>query len=165
MPCNQLQPGLRPGSIEVEILERGESMAKVDSASNRPVRNYGDLNPRYFRTGMWSFVLHRISGIAISVFLLLHIWEITSVVRGGAEGFTSQMASMAAKLWVVGEWLLFLALTFHGINGIRLILLDLGWGVHEHKRGFWTVFVISAIIIAVGSYFFVMRFLAYPWAR
>lgn len=139
-------------------------MARVDSARNRGVRNFADLNPRYYATGMWSHVLHRISGIAITVFLLLHIWEITSVVRGGAEGFTAQMAGMAAKIWVIGEWLLFLALTFHGINGIRLMLLDLGWGTRQHKQAFWVVFVISALIIAVGSYFFVLRFLAYPWA-
>jgi len=139
-------------------------MERADSARNRPVRNYADLNPRYYATGMWSHVLHRISGIAITVFLLLHIWEITSVVRGGAEGFTSKMSDMAAKVWVIGEWLLFLAIVFHGINGIRLILLDLGWGTRTHKRAFWVVFVLSAIIIAFGSYFFLMRFLAYPWS-
>ncbi|MFO7273763.1 MAG: succinate dehydrogenase, cytochrome b556 subunit [Bacillota bacterium] len=139
-------------------------MARADSPANRPVRSFADLNPRYYRTGMWSHVLHRISGIAITVFLLLHIWEITTVLRAGAEGFTAKMAGMAARIWVIGEWLLFLALVFHGINGIRLILLDLGWGVREQKRNFWVVFILSAVLIAVGSYFFVMRFLAYPWA-
>jgi succinate dehydrogenase, cytochrome b556 subunit len=101
---------------------------RTGNAPGRTVRSFADLNPRYYRTGMWSHVLHRISGIAIVVFLLLHIWEITTVVRAGAEGFSTKMASMAARVWVIGEWFLFLALVFHGINGIRLILLDLGSG-------------------------------------
>jgi len=139
-------------------------MERAGSKPGRTVRSFADLNPRYYRTGMWSHVLHRISGVAIVFFLLMHIWEITSVVRGGAEGFTAKMAGMAARVWVIGEWFLFLALVFHGINGIRLVLLDLGWGVHTHKRNFWVVMALSAVIITVGSCFFVMRFLAYPWA-
>ncbi|MBP2017962.1 succinate dehydrogenase / fumarate reductase cytochrome b subunit [Symbiobacterium terraclitae] len=138
-------------------------MERAGSGSGRAVRSFADLNPRYFKVGMWSHALHRISGVAIVFFLLMHIWEITSVVRGGAEGFTQKMAGMAGRIWVIGEWLLFLALVFHGINGVRLVLLDLGWGIHTQKRNFWVVMVLSAILIAIGSYFFVMRFLAYPW--
>ena len=36
--------------------------------------------------------------------------------------------------------------------------------MREQKRNFWVVFILSAVIITIGSYFFVMRFLAYPWA-
>lgn len=132
--------------------------------SPRDVRVYAGLKPRYYKTGMWSFVLHRISGVAITVFLLLHVWEVTSVVRGGGGHFDSTMAQLATKPFVIGEWLLFLALTFHGINGIRLMLHDLGWGVRKQKSLFWTVMVVSAAAITFGSYFFVHRFLAYPWS-
>ena len=133
------------------------------SRPQRDVRVYADLKPRYYRTGMWSYLLHRVSGVAITLFLLMHIWEITSVVRGGAEGFNRTMSILGTKPFVIGEWLLFLALTFHGINGVRLMLHDFGWGIRKQKVLFWAVMAISAVIIAGGSYFFVMRFLAYPW--
>ena len=129
----------------------------------RDVRVYADLKPKYFRTGMWSFALHRISGVAITLFLLMHIWEITSVVRGGAEGFNRTMSVLSTRVFVIGEWLLFLALTFHGINGVRLMLHDRGIGVRQQKSLFWIVMAICSVLIAAGSYFFVMRFLAYPW--
>ena len=132
---------------------------------NREVRVYADLHPRRYRTGMWSHVLHRVSGVAITVFLLMHIIEVTSVVRGGREGFESTMSALATKPFVIGEFALFLAITFHGVNGIRLLAHDLGWGVRKQKTLFWAVFAISAAIIAGGSYFFIMRFLAYPWSR
>jgi len=131
---------------------------------NREVRVYADLKPRYFRTGMWSHLLHRVSGIAITFFLLLHIWEVTSVTRGGGAGFDRTMAGLSSKLFVIGEWFLFLAITFHGINGVRLMLHDLGCGVRKQKALFWTVFGLCAVLIAAGSYYFIMRFLAYPWA-
>ncbi len=131
---------------------------------NRDVRVFADLSPRRYRTGMWSHVLHRVSGVAIVVFLLMHIFEVTSVVRGGGEGFELTMSALATKPFVIGEFMLFLAITFHSINGIRLLAHDLGWGVRKQKTLFWAAFVISAIIIAGGSYFFIMRFLAYPWS-
>lgn len=133
--------------------------------NNRDVRVYADLHPRRYRTGMWSHVFHRVSGLAITFFLLMHIWEVTSVTRGGADGFENTMSALATKAFVIGEWMLFLALTFHGINGIRLVLHDMGWGVRKQKGLFWIVMVLSAALIAGGSYFFVMRFLAYPWSR
>jgi len=129
------------------------------------VRVYTDLKPRHYRTGMWSHLLHRISGVAITLFLCLHIWEVTSVVRGGTAGFDKTVAALGSKVFVIGEWLLFLAITFHGINGIRLILHDKGWGVRQQKGLFWIVMVLSAGAIAGGSYFFIMRFVSYPWLR
>lgn len=129
----------------------------------RDVRAYPDLNPKYYRTGMWSYVLHRISGVAIIVFLLMHIWEITSVTRGGAEGFTSTMAALESRWFVIGEWMLFLAITFHATNGFRLILHDLGKGVRQQKQWFWVVFALSALIVLAGSYFFWQKFVAFSW--
>ncbi|HEY8346002.1 MAG TPA: succinate dehydrogenase, cytochrome b556 subunit [Symbiobacteriaceae bacterium] len=131
----------------------------------RDVRAYPDLNPKYYRTGMWSYLLHRISGVAIVVFLLMHIWEITSVTRGGAEGFNATMAALETKGFVIGEWLLFLAITFHSLNGFRLILHDLKLGVRKQKQWFWTVFALSAVVVLAGSYYFLQKFLAYPWSH
>lgn len=133
--------------------------------AKREVRVYPDLKPRYYRTGMWSYWLHRISGVAIVFFLLLHIMKVTSVTRGGPEGFDSTMSAMATRPFVIGEWLLFAAVTFHGINGVRLMLHDLGWGIKKQKALFWTVMGLSAVLIAAGSYFFIIRFQAYPWSK
>lgn len=129
----------------------------------RDVRAYPDLNPKYYRTGMWSYVLHRLSGVAIIVFLMMHIWEITSVTRGGAEGFNATMSALETKGFVIGEWLLFLAITFHGLNGFRLILHDLGKGVRKQKQWFWIVFALSAVVVLFGSYFFWQKWAAFSW--
>ncbi|MGE5672514.1 MAG: succinate dehydrogenase, cytochrome b556 subunit [Mycobacterium leprae] len=132
----------------------------TNAEGKRDVRVYADLKPRYYRTGMWSHVLHRISGIAITLFLMLHIWEVTSVMRGGSAEFDTRLAALKTPVFVVGEWLLFLAVVFHGINGVRLMLHDLGWGVRKQRSLFWTVFILSAVGIVAGSYAFILKFLA-----
>lgn len=129
----------------------------------RDVRVYADLSPKRFKTGYWSFWLHRISGVAILFFLLMHIWEITSVTRGGAQHFDVTMSILGTKPFVIGEFMLFLALTFHMLNGIRLMLHDRGIGVRQQKTYFWVVFGLSAVVVLAGAPFFVRRFIAYPW--
>lgn len=110
---------------------------------------------------MWSYLLHRVTGLAILLFFLMHLWEITSVQRAGAAGFDRAMAATRTPVLVVGEWLLFLALAFHGINGIRLLLHDLGWAVRRQQGLFWAVMAITALIVIPGSYVFAVRFLAF----
>lgn len=133
----------------------------VEQQARRPVRSGADLKLRYYRTGMWSYVLHRFSGLAILLFLLMHIWEITSVNRGGVAGFDAAMAATMKPILAVGEWLLFLALVFHGINGMRLMLHDLGYGVRSQKRMFWIVMALCALVIIPGSYAFAIRLFSY----
>jgi len=103
------------------------------------------------KAGMWAWILHRISGLAIIFFLLLHIWEISSANRGGSQLFNATMAGLKTPLYVFGEWLLFLAVVYHGINGIRLILFDLNIGVRQQKTLFWLVLGLSAVLIIAGT--------------
>ncbi|MHB9146367.1 MAG: succinate dehydrogenase, cytochrome b556 subunit [Symbiobacteriia bacterium] len=116
-----------------------------------PVRAIPDLLPRNYKPGMWAWLLHRITGLGISLFLLLHIWEITSVSRGGGTAFDLRMAGLRNPLAAAGEFILFLAVVYHGINGVRVLLFDVGIGVRRQKPLFWGVLGISALIIVLGA--------------
>lgn len=115
------------------------------------VRAMPDLQPRNFKPGMWAWLLHRITGLGISLFLVLHIWEITSVSRGGGGAFDVRMAGLRNPLAAAGEFFLFLAVVYHGINGVRLLLFDMGIGIRKQKPLFWGVLGISALVIIVGA--------------
>jgi succinate dehydrogenase / fumarate reductase cytochrome b subunit len=39
------------------------------------------------------------------------------------------MDSVTGPVFVVGEFLVFVAFAFHAINGVRLAVIELGWGV------------------------------------
>lgn len=136
-----------------------EEVAGVYKPNGRSVAANPDLWPRNYQLGMWAWLLQRISGLAIVIFIFLHIWEITSAYRGGAAGFDAAMKALKTPAFVVGEWALFLAVVYHGINGIRLVLFDLGIGVRAHKSLFWAVLAISAVLIVGGSWTFLGKLL------
>ncbi len=83
--------------------------------------------------GRWGFerylyTLHRISGLGLLTYFLLHI-IVTSSRALGQDWWEETMAGVAAPIFVFGEYLVFLAFAFHAVNGIRLALIELGIGV------------------------------------
>lgn len=72
------------------------------------------------------YILHRLSGLAILLYLILHIY-VTSMRVGGKEAWENIMAKVGAPVFHIGEYLLFVAVAFHGLNGIRLIFQELGF--------------------------------------
>lgn len=113
--------------------------------TSREVR-YGDLDlwPTKIRTGLWAWLLHRITGLAIVFYLLLHIGVISSVLWGSGS-FDTVMATLKTPFFAAGELLLVVAVIYHGLNGLRIILLDFGVGVRFQKPLFWGAFVLSVV--------------------
>lgn len=119
--------------------------------ASREVR-YGDLDlwPAKIRTGLWAWLLHRITGLAIILYLLLHIGVISSVLWGGGS-FDQLMATLKRPWFAVGELLLVTAVMYHGLNGTRIILFDLGIGVKRQKAMFWGAFLLAAAGFVVAA--------------
>ena len=78
------------------------------------------------RWGMWSWVAHRITGIAIFFFLLVHILD-TAVVRISPEASNGVLGLYKNPIMGLGETALVAAIVYHAFNGIRIILIDF-WG-------------------------------------
>jgi succinate dehydrogenase / fumarate reductase cytochrome b subunit len=74
------------------------------------------------------YSLHRLTGLALLGYFLLHIVVTTSRALG-QESWEAAMGRVSGPLFVVGEYLVFLAFAFHAVNGIRLVLVELGVGV------------------------------------
>ncbi len=75
------------------------------------------------REGMWSWVLHRITGVAIFFFLLVHILD-TALVRVSPEAYNAVIGTYQTPIMGLGEVALVGAIVFHAFNGIRIILID-----------------------------------------
>ncbi len=109
--------------------------------------------------GMWSHLFHRISGLALVVYISMHIWVVHHIQRGPAA-FDSLMDLLHKPMFRVGEALLLAAILFHSLNGMRLVVMDSGYGMRLHRSTFWLVFAICAILGAVGGIalvFFITR--------
>lgn len=89
--------------------------------------------------GMWSWVLHRITGVAIFFFLLVHILD-TSLVRLSPEAYNAVIGSYKTVVMGLGEIALVGAIVFHAFNGLRIILIDF-WskGARYQKAMFYIV--------------------------
>ncbi|WP_127792863.1 succinate dehydrogenase, cytochrome b556 subunit [Agromyces sp. LHK192] len=91
------------------------------------------------REGMWSWVLHRITGVAIFFFLLVHILD-TALVRVSPEAYNAVMSTYQTPIMGLGEVALVGAIVFHAFNGLRVILVDFWtWATRHQKLLFWIV--------------------------
>lgn len=70
-----------------------------------------------------AYILQRITGIAIILYMLIHL-VVTAQKNQGAEAWNQAME--AVKPLHLGEYFLFLAILLHAINGIRLVWVELG---------------------------------------
>lgn len=98
--------------------------------------------------GMWSWVLHRITGVAIFFFLLVHVLD-TALVRVSPEAYNAVMSTYKTPLMGLGEAVLVAAIVFHAYNGLRIILVDY-WskGTKYHKVMFYVVLALWAVTMA-----------------
>jgi succinate dehydrogenase / fumarate reductase, cytochrome b subunit len=113
------------------------------------------------KVGMWSWVLHRITGVAIFFFLLVHVLD-TSLVRVSPEAYNSVMASYKTVIMGLGEMGLVGAILFHALNGIRIILVDF-WrkGTKYANTMFWIVIIVAVVLFAGYAPVQIMHMLKY----
>ncbi|MBB2902291.1 succinate dehydrogenase / fumarate reductase cytochrome b subunit [Kineococcus radiotolerans] len=91
------------------------------------------------REGMWSWVMHRISGVLIFFFLFVHVLD-TATVRVSPEVYDGVIAQYKNPVMGLGEAGLVGAVVFHALNGVRIILVDFWSGGTKHQRKlFWGV--------------------------
>ena len=79
------------------------------------------------------YILHRLSGLALLLFLMAHVF-MSSTRLLGAEVWGQVMEITHHPLLAFAEYLVFAAFVFHGINGLRLILIELGFVVGRPER-------------------------------
>ena len=75
-------------------------------------------------TAYWAFVVHRVSGIALTLFLPLHFWFLGSALRGEAA-LQDALRWTEQPLVIAGEWLLVMLLAAHLAGGLRLLAIEL----------------------------------------
>jgi succinate dehydrogenase / fumarate reductase cytochrome b subunit len=122
--------------------------------------------------GRWGFerylyTLHRLTGLGILLYFVLHIF-VTSSRALGRESWEAAMGRVSGGIFVLGEYLVFAAFAFHALNGIRLALVELGIGigrpiepvypyrtsVHAQRPLAIGVMILAGILAVVGGFGF-----------
>jgi succinate dehydrogenase / fumarate reductase, cytochrome b subunit len=97
---------------------------------------------------MWAWVLHRITGATIFFFLFVHVLD-TALVRVSPEAYNQVIETYKTPLIGLMEIGLVVAVLYHALNGIRVILIDF-WhkGARYQRQMLWAVIgVFLAIFI------------------
>ncbi len=107
--------------------------------------------PTNMKTGMWAWVGHRLTGLALVVYVFMHLSFLTtaSLSEGGAD-FDKLMATTSQPLFVAMDFMLVIIVIYHAMNGFRIVLFDLGVGIRRQKLVFWICMAISAVLIVGG---------------
>jgi succinate dehydrogenase cytochrome b556 subunit len=96
---------------------------------------------------MLTWLLHRISGIAVVYFLTLHIYEAMQLF-GGPEAYNEATAAYKQPWFRPFEVALILAVTYHALNGLRVSMFDLFPKTTRYHR---RVFMIGAVIFVLAA--------------
>lgn len=103
------------------------------------------------REGQWAFLLHRVSGVAIALYLLLHVIDISLVMYGPDGPFNAFLAFYHNWPFRIGLVLVMAGVVYHAFNGLRIIVMDFtSWGV-RYQRSMWyaTLVLTTAVGIPV----------------
>ena len=121
--------------------------------------------------GMYAWLFQRLTGLFLVMYVFIHLGIIGTMLLDTFLGFetpgllyNSITAAMSSPL-IEAEGIfehafsiaflidvgLLAALVYHGYNGIRVVLFDLGIGIRRQKTVFWILFVLGIIswILAV----------------
>jgi succinate dehydrogenase / fumarate reductase, cytochrome b subunit len=108
------------------------------------------------REGMWTWVLHRVSGVAILFYLFAHVAD-QALVNVSTEAYDRVMDTYRNPFVGLLELGLAVLIIFHALNGLRIILFDF-WsqGIARQRQMLWVqavLFVLLAVpaVVAIGG--------------
>lgn len=103
--------------------------------------------------GMWSWVVHRITGVLTFLFLFVHVLD-TALVRVSPETYDSVINTYKTPLVNLMEVGLVAAVLYHALNGVRVMLIDF-WskGAKYQKLMFWIIVVVWAAVVVTSAFF------------
>lgn len=122
----------------------------ADRQTRRRDEGYGRLY-RGSREGQWSWVLHRVTGVVVILFLFAHVLD-TAVVGWGPAAYDRVVSIYKNPVVQLLEWILVAAVLFHAFNGVRIMIVDF-WprAARRHRElSYGTIGVFVAVMIWVS---------------
>jgi len=126
-----------------------------------------------YKLERYLYLLHRITGLGMVLFIIIHLVMTTVFRIQGQDVWEATMVLLHNPWFKVGEYLVVVAFIYHGLNGLRLVIQELGfalgkptppiypWTDSLRKKRLWTIALM--IVVAIIALVFLFDFLVGGW--
>jgi len=97
-------------------------------------------------SGMWSWLLHRVTGLGILLFLFVHIVDI-SMIGFGPRVYNESVLLFDSVIVRLLSLSLIAAVLFHSFNGVRIVLIDFWKKGARYQQTMFVVALVLAIVV------------------
>lgn len=115
----------------------------------------------------YAYTLHRLTGLALVLYLVLHIFVNTAKISETSWNYIINNL-FSGPLFKIFEFFLMIAFLYHAVNGLRLILTEFGiflgkpvqpkypyvTSVQKQRAFMWILMIFCAIFIIISGYEF-----------
>jgi len=140
-------------------------MAQINRHDNR-LGLWGWLGGGRWGVERYAYILHRLTGLVLLLYFLMHI--VVTSLRATGKYLWVEGGFFHQPIFKVGEFLVFAAFAYHALNGIRLVLVELGIAVGKPIEPVYpyrtslnvqrplliVMMVLAAVLLAAGGYDF-----------
>lgn len=98
--------------------------------------------------GQWSWALHRLTGVAVLLFLFAHILD-TALIALGPVWYNRVIQIYRTPLFGLMEIGLFAAVLYHALNGVRIIVIDFRMESVAHYKKMFAIQMILFLLLFI----------------
>lgn len=115
----------------------------------RPLLAWFDV--RRDRVGSWAFALNRLTGLGLTLYLVIHLAVLYLLTQG--ESQWDRFVEIVRSPWFLAlDVVLIFGILFHGLNGLRVALVGLGVGARRHRAMFWILSTIGLVLLLISAW-------------
>lgn len=100
---------------------------------------------------MWGFVLNRVAGLGLVVYLILHLIVLSLLMRG-PDGYNAFIALAHNPIFLLLDVILIAGIIGHGLNGLRVALIGSGILVRWQHQMLIVLAVLGVVLLAVAAF-------------
>ncbi|NOY63987.1 MAG: succinate dehydrogenase, cytochrome b556 subunit [Nitrospirae bacterium] len=102
-----------------------------------------------WHTGSIAWLIHRITGVLLTLYIFVHLYVLSHLKD--PESYKKILQLMENPFVKISEIGLLALVLAHGLNGIRVTLLELGVPTRLQKPLFWSAFLVGFVLLVFGS--------------
>lgn len=100
--------------------------------------------------GMWGFVLNRVAGLGLVLYLTIHL-VVLSLLAQGPSGWDSFVTLARSPMFLTLDVILIAGIIGHGLNGLRVALIGNGLMVRWQHRMLIILAVLGVALLAAAA--------------